>query len=43
MPADPFGDAYLNRSRPDVMSQEGLSQNGNFPWRTGLAKTQSVG
>jgi hypothetical protein len=42
VPAYPFADAHLNRSRPDVMAHEGCPQNGNFPWRTGLAKTQSV-
>jgi hypothetical protein len=33
MPADSFSDAYLNRSRPDVMSQEGLSPE----WKLSLA------
>src|SRR5712692_856013 len=31
MPADSFGDAHFYRSRPDVMSQEGLSPEGELP------------
>jgi len=31
MPAYPFGDAHLNRSRPDVMAQEGLSPEWELP------------
>src|SRR6266478_2323402 len=31
MPADSFGDAHFYRSRPDVMSQEGLSPEWELP------------
>src|SRR6202162_3028626 len=31
LPADSYGDAHLYRSRPDVMSQEGLSPERELP------------
>ncbi len=31
MPANSFGDAHLRGSRPDVMSQKGLSPEGKLP------------
>src|SRR5450755_3899775 len=31
MPADPFGDAHVRGSRPDVMSQEGLPPKWKLP------------
>jgi hypothetical protein len=44
MPADSFGDASLHRSRPDVMSQEGLSPERELPLadRTGEKPSLSV-
>src|ERR1700686_336760 len=44
LPADSFGDAHLYRSRPDVMSQEGLSPERELPLadRTGEKPSLSV-
>jgi hypothetical protein len=44
LPADSFGDAHLYRSRPEVMSQEGLSPERELPLadRTGEKPSLSV-
>src|ERR1700686_1826699 len=42
-PAYPFGDAHLNRSRPDVMAHEGLSPERKLPLADGTGENPDWG